>query len=37
MRYTVRPGDSLSKIANTHGLAVEALLSLNPAFRARGS
>jgi LysM repeat protein len=34
MRYMVRPGDSLSKIANAHGLGLAQVLAANPQFRA---
>ncbi len=34
MRYIVRSDDTLPKIAEMHGVAVEALLALNPRFRA---
>ena len=33
MRYTVRPGDTLSKIAAAHGTTLEALLGANPRYR----
>ena len=35
MRYTVRPGDTLSKIAAAHGTTLEALLGANPRYRQR--
>jgi murein DD-endopeptidase MepM/ murein hydrolase activator NlpD len=34
MRYTVRPGDSLSTIARAHGLSLAQLLAANPLCRA---
>jgi LysM repeat protein len=33
MRYTVRLGDTLSKIAAAHGTTLEALLGANPRYR----
>jgi LysM repeat protein len=34
MRYTIRSGDTLSRIAAVHGTTVQALLDVNPRFRA---
>jgi LysM repeat protein len=34
MRYAIRPGDSLSKIARAHGITLAQLLSANPQCRA---
>jgi murein DD-endopeptidase MepM/ murein hydrolase activator NlpD len=34
MRYTVKPGDSLSTIARAHGLSLAKLLAANPQRRA---
>ena len=37
MRYTVRPGDTLSKIAAAHGTTLEALLGANPRYGSTGT
>src|SRR6185503_15887160 len=34
MIYTVKPGDTLSKIASRHGITLNQLLDANPQFRA---
>jgi LysM repeat protein len=34
MTYTVKPGDTLSRIAKTLNITLEALLNANPRFRA---
>lgn len=34
MRYTIKPGDSLSTIARAHGLSLTQILAANPQFRA---
>jgi LysM repeat protein len=34
MRYTIKPGDSLSTIARAHGLSLAELLAANPQRRA---
>jgi len=34
MHYTVRAGDTLSRIARNHEIAMEMLLALNPSYRA---
>ena len=33
MRYTCRPGDTLSKIAAAHGASLKVLLGANPRYR----
>lgn len=35
MKYTVKRGDTLSKIARAHGTTLSTLLNANPRFRAR--
>ena len=35
MQYTIRSGDSLSRIAAVHGTTLQALLDANPQYRAR--
>jgi len=34
MRYAVRPGDSLSRIAAAHGITLQQILAANPQFQA---
>src|SRR5688572_18649595 len=34
MTHTVKSGDTLAKIARTHGISLEQLLDANPRFRA---
>ena len=34
MTYQVKPGDTLGKIAKSHGLSLTALLALNPRYKA---
>ena len=35
MRYTIRSGDTLSRIAAAHGTSLQVLLDANPQYRDR--